>query len=139
MKFVEDQTAFRGKGRFDGKPTNADAFAFLMIDFASLCVTCPSPYFPIHNSPVQVVGHRHIFLPFPVKPGGIIGSDTIQRILDGYQEDLVKGINEAGREAAEECKKILRQNSPKRFFCAIRQNDQKRQGLFGIERGNGNR
>mgnify|MGYP001137387958 FL=1 len=42
-------------------------------------------------------------------------ADTIQRILDGYQEDLVKGINEAGQEAAEECKKILRQNSPKRF------------------------
>lgn len=42
-------------------------------------------------------------------------ADTVQRILDGYQEDLVKGINEAGREAAEECKKILRQNSPKRF------------------------
>ncbi len=42
-------------------------------------------------------------------------ADTIQRILDGYQEDLVKGINEAGREAAEECRKILRQNSPKRF------------------------
>lgn len=42
-------------------------------------------------------------------------ADTVQRILDGYQEDLVKGINEAGREAAEECKKMLRQNSPKRF------------------------
>ena len=42
-------------------------------------------------------------------------ADTMQRILDGYQEDLVRGINEAGQNAAEECKKILRQNSPKRF------------------------
>lgn len=42
-------------------------------------------------------------------------ADTMQRILDGYQEDLVRGINEAGQKAAEECKKILRQNSPKRF------------------------
>ena len=41
--------------------------------------------------------------------------DTMQRILDGYQEDLVRGINEAGKVAAEECKKLLRQNSPKRF------------------------
>ena len=31
VKFVEDQTAFRGKGRFDGKPTNADAFALVTI------------------------------------------------------------------------------------------------------------
>lgn len=42
-------------------------------------------------------------------------ADTMQRILDGYQEDLVRGINEAGKVAAEECKKLLRQNSPKRF------------------------
>lgn len=42
-------------------------------------------------------------------------SDTIQRILDGYQEGLVNGVNEAGRAAAEDCKKILRQTSPKRF------------------------
>ena len=30
-KFAADQTAFRGKGRFDGKPTNADAFALVTI------------------------------------------------------------------------------------------------------------
>ena len=26
VKFIENQTAFRGLGRFDGKPTKADAF-----------------------------------------------------------------------------------------------------------------
>jgi len=31
VKFAEDQTAFRGKGRFDGKPTNADAFVLVTI------------------------------------------------------------------------------------------------------------
>lgn len=31
VKFVEDQTAFRGKGRFDGKPTNIDAFVLVTI------------------------------------------------------------------------------------------------------------
>jgi len=31
VRFVEDQMAFRGKGRFDGKPTKADAFAQLTI------------------------------------------------------------------------------------------------------------
>ncbi len=31
VRFVEDQMAFRGKGRFDGKPTNADAFALVTI------------------------------------------------------------------------------------------------------------
>lgn len=31
VKFVEDQTAFRGKGRFDGKPTNAKAFVLVTI------------------------------------------------------------------------------------------------------------
>lgn len=31
VKFSADQTAFRGKGRFDGKPTNADAFALVTI------------------------------------------------------------------------------------------------------------
>lgn len=31
VKFAEDQTAFRGKGRFDGKPTNANAFALVTI------------------------------------------------------------------------------------------------------------
>ena len=31
VKFAEDQTAFRGKGRFDGKPTNVDAFALVTI------------------------------------------------------------------------------------------------------------
>jgi HK97 family phage major capsid protein len=32
VKFVEDQTAFRGKGRFDGKPTRPDAFVLLTVD-----------------------------------------------------------------------------------------------------------
>lgn len=31
VKFAEDQTAFRGKGRFDGKPTNANAFVLVTI------------------------------------------------------------------------------------------------------------
>lgn len=31
VRFVEDQMAFRGKGRFDGKPTNADAFVLITI------------------------------------------------------------------------------------------------------------
>lgn len=31
VRFVEDQMAFRGKGRFDGKPTNAEAFVLLTI------------------------------------------------------------------------------------------------------------
>lgn len=31
VKFVEDQTAFRGKGRYDGKPTNVDAFVLVTI------------------------------------------------------------------------------------------------------------
>lgn len=31
VKFVEDQTAFRGKGRFDGKPTKPEAFALVTI------------------------------------------------------------------------------------------------------------
>lgn len=31
VKFVEDQTAFRGKGRFDGKPVKADAFVLVTI------------------------------------------------------------------------------------------------------------
>lgn len=31
VRFVEDQMAFRGKGRFDGKPTNPDAFALVTI------------------------------------------------------------------------------------------------------------
>lgn len=31
VKFVEDQTAFRGKGRFDGKPTNVNAFVLVTI------------------------------------------------------------------------------------------------------------
>ena len=32
VKFSEDQMAFRGKGRFDGKPTNPDAFVLVTID-----------------------------------------------------------------------------------------------------------
>jgi HK97 family phage major capsid protein len=31
VRFVEDQMAFRGKGRFDGKPTKAEAFVLLTI------------------------------------------------------------------------------------------------------------
>jgi HK97 family phage major capsid protein len=31
VKFVEDQTAFRGKGRFDGKPVKKDAFVLVTI------------------------------------------------------------------------------------------------------------
>jgi HK97 family phage major capsid protein len=31
VRFVEDQMAFRGKGRFDGKPTKNDAFALVTI------------------------------------------------------------------------------------------------------------
>lgn len=31
VRFVEDQMAFRGKGRFDGKPTKAEAFALITI------------------------------------------------------------------------------------------------------------
>lgn len=34
VRFVEDQMAFRGKGRFDGKPTKADAFALVTITAA---------------------------------------------------------------------------------------------------------
>lgn len=35
VKFVEDQTAFRGKGRFDGKPTNKDAFVLVTLSEAA--------------------------------------------------------------------------------------------------------
>ncbi|MDF2877996.1 MAG: hypothetical protein K0S30_1092 [Clostridia bacterium] len=31
VKFVEDQMAFRGKGRFDGKPTKTDAFVLVTV------------------------------------------------------------------------------------------------------------
>jgi HK97 family phage major capsid protein len=31
VRFVEDQMAFRGKGRFDGKPTKPEAFALITI------------------------------------------------------------------------------------------------------------
>lgn len=31
VKFAEDQTAFRGKGRYDGKPTNKNAFVLVTI------------------------------------------------------------------------------------------------------------
>ena len=34
VRFVEDQMAFRGKGRFDGKPTKAEAFALVTITAA---------------------------------------------------------------------------------------------------------
>lgn len=33
VKFTEDQTAFRGKGRFDGKPTKADAFVLVTLAY----------------------------------------------------------------------------------------------------------
>ena len=31
VKFVEDQTGYRGKGRFDGKPTNKNAFVLVTL------------------------------------------------------------------------------------------------------------
>jgi HK97 family phage major capsid protein len=31
VRFVEDQMAFRGKGRFDGKPTQPEAFVLVTI------------------------------------------------------------------------------------------------------------
>lgn len=34
VKFAEDQTAFRGKGRFDGKPTNVNAFVLVTLTTA---------------------------------------------------------------------------------------------------------
>lgn len=33
VKFAEDQMGFRGKGRFDGKPTNKKAFVLVTLDF----------------------------------------------------------------------------------------------------------
>jgi HK97 family phage major capsid protein len=33
VKFAEDQTAFRGKGRFDGKPTKAGAFVLVTLAY----------------------------------------------------------------------------------------------------------
>ncbi len=33
VKFAEDQTGFRGKGRFDGKPTKPEAFALVTLEF----------------------------------------------------------------------------------------------------------
>lgn len=36
VKFTEDQTGFRGKGRFDGKPTNANAFVLVTIADATV-------------------------------------------------------------------------------------------------------
>lgn len=39
VKFAEDQTAFRGKGRFDGKPVNKDAFVLVTISDAAKDVT----------------------------------------------------------------------------------------------------
>lgn len=35
VKFAEDQTAFRGKGRFDGKPVKPEAFVLVTIEDAS--------------------------------------------------------------------------------------------------------
>ena len=35
VKFAEDQTAFRGKGRFDGKPTRKDAFVLVTLHAAA--------------------------------------------------------------------------------------------------------
>ena len=34
VKFAEDQTAFRGKGRFDGKPVKPEAFVLVTIEDA---------------------------------------------------------------------------------------------------------
>lgn len=36
VRFVEDQLAFRGKGRFDGKPTKAEAFVLITITPAAV-------------------------------------------------------------------------------------------------------
>lgn len=36
VKFSEDQMAFRGKGRFDGKPTKPDAFVAVNVDLGAL-------------------------------------------------------------------------------------------------------
>lgn len=36
VKFVEDQMAYRGLGRFDGKPTNVDAFVAVNLDNGAL-------------------------------------------------------------------------------------------------------
>lgn len=36
VKFTEDQMAFRGKGRFDGKPTNVNAFVAVNLDLGAL-------------------------------------------------------------------------------------------------------
>jgi len=36
VKFSEDQMAFRGKGRFDGKPTNVNAFVAVNIDLGAI-------------------------------------------------------------------------------------------------------
>ncbi len=36
VKFSEDQMAFRGKGRFDGKPTNVNAFVAVNVDIGAL-------------------------------------------------------------------------------------------------------
>ena len=36
VKFSEDQMAFRGKGRFDGKPTNVNAFVAVNVDLGAL-------------------------------------------------------------------------------------------------------
>ncbi len=35
VKFTEDQMAFRGKGRFDGKPTNKNAFVLVTLEYTS--------------------------------------------------------------------------------------------------------
>ena len=37
VRFVEDQMAFRGKGRFDGKPTKLEAF--VLITMITCCIT----------------------------------------------------------------------------------------------------
>lgn len=36
VKFVEDQMAFRGKGRFDGKPTDVNAFALVTLTYSPI-------------------------------------------------------------------------------------------------------
>jgi len=36
VKFIENQTAFRGLGRFDGKPTKSDAFVAVNVDAGAL-------------------------------------------------------------------------------------------------------
>ena len=41
VKFTEDQMAFRGKGRFDGKPTNVDSFVLVTLAYTPATPVTP--------------------------------------------------------------------------------------------------